>query len=148
MTKDMIYKHVTWAKEQMKELSSIPLKGTDETFDWFHAVASGERLPGEIMILWPRCTWGQKMALLTVLCTGHFLQDDCFMMPSTKECMDNYKKIVHAYKHGRRLTIYVYGKEYWGDEYCYRNPDYRIDVRTDRLELFYSRAFYVNYEEW
>ena len=150
MERSRIYKQIVWAKEQIERLDFVPSADEPgETFSWLHLVASGERLPRQIMILWPQCTWGQKMALLTVLCTGHFIEDEFFMMPSTKDCMENYKKIVHAYKHGRRLTVYVKGDtDTWPDGHAWHHPDYRIDVRTDRVEILYNTECEYDEEEW
>lgn len=70
------------------------------------------------------------------------------MMPSTRNCIDNYKKVVHAYKHRRRLTVYVYGRSEDLDNGWYHHyPDFKVDILTDRVEILYHKEGDFE-EEW
>ena len=85
------------------------------------------------------------MALLTVLTTGMFSEDaGNFLMPGTRFCMDNYKKVVHDFKRGRRLTVFFYGWTCSLDGETHHHPDYLIDLRTGRKEILPD----TEYIEW
>ena len=147
MTRDRIYENIIWAKNFIQELDDIP----DDTrpggsFSWTSAVASGERHPRQIFAGWPQFNWGEKMALLTVLVTGAFSEDaGNFLMPATRYCMDNYKKVVHDFKHGRRLTVFFYGWTCSVDGETHHHPDYLVDLRTRRVEILADTEYR---EEW
>ena len=147
MLKQKIYENILWAKDEMSRLDDIPNDSyPGGSFSWTSAVAAGERLPGEIFILWPQLDWGQKMALLTVLVTGSFSEDTGnFLMPATKFCMLNYKKVEHDFKHGRRLTVFFYGWTCSLDGETHHHPDYLVDLRTGRVEILANPEYR---EEW
>ena len=112
---------------------------------WYQEMSLGERPVHDIFVFWPHLNWGQKMALLTVVSTGYLREGGLrFVYPTVKECLDNYKNVVKAFKTGRRIPVYIKGDidiNYIDNDFdkpirVHHNPDRVINIMTGAVYLF------------
>ena len=54
-------------------------------------------------------TMRKRIALLTVLYTGVFFDGgQCFFMPATADCLENYRKVRSMVKHKHKIPVGIY----------------------------------------
>lgn len=71
-------------------------------------------------------TMRKRIALLTVLYTGVFFEDgQCFFMPATADCLENYRKVRSMVKYKHKIPVGIY---------------IRTDCDFDKLEIVNVRV--------